>query len=142
MSTSTKSTSSRMTYPNQLRNSTVSIRSGRSSVSSMKNAFDIAITAACVKYKTNPRHFVKINYATNFVEILGDRMEAKDWQATFEVLCTDTSISHLRIKNKRHIDLDKNYDTLASVLGAPKWVTFKFNVEILVKRNYWRITTY
>lgn len=120
MSASTKSTLSRMTYPNQQRNSPRSIRSGRSSMSSMKNAFEIALTTACVKYKTASKKFVKINYATNFVEIFGDCMEAKDWQATLEVLRTDTSTSHLRIKNKRHIVLDNNYDTLSRVLDAPK----------------------
>lgn len=121
MSASIKSTTSRLTYPNQQRKSLISLTSGRSSVSSIKNAFDIALTAACVKYKTSSRMFVKINCATNFVEIFGDRMETKDWQATFEALRTDTSTSHLRIKNRRQVGcLEKNYDTLSSVLGAPK----------------------
>lgn len=120
MSTSTKSTSSKKTYPNQQKISQMSVRSARSSVSLTKNAFEIALNIMCVKYKTTPRKFIKINYATNFVEIFGDCMEAKDWQATLEVLRTDTSTSHLRIKNKRQIHLDRNYDTLSSVLDAPK----------------------
>jgi len=97
------------------------MRSERSFRSSDKDSFVTIYAAVCAKYKTRPVQGVKVNGKTNFVEVLGDRMKADDWQAAMEALSIDSNTHHLRVKNRRYMDnLYKDYNTFSSAMEAPK----------------------
>ncbi|VVC34654.1 Leucine-rich repeat,Leucine-rich repeat, cysteine-containing subtype,Centrosomal protein of 78kDa [Cinara cedri] len=124
-SPSTNSLKQTPSSANSLKEKTSStIRLTKSCGSLFKNSFGCSYTAACTKYKTRPAQGVRINSGANSIEVWGDRLRCPDWQAAMETLSADIDTHHVCIKNRRNQDNNslKNYETLSSVLKAPKTV--------------------